>query len=175
MTVFRQTPLPRRPGRGQLIVTDAVLEPSSAALRSSRGPDGPHEGLVLWLGRTVGDDTLVLALATPPIISSAQRVHVDERAVAAAARVARQAGLGVVAQVHSHPATDTRHSDGDDQLIFMPFEGMFSLVVADYGRGSLHPAEGAGLHQRQNGQWVQVIDPHTMRVIPAHLHDARAQ
>ena len=61
-----------------------------------------------------------------------------------------------MAQVHSHPGGDTRHSDGDDDLVLMPFEGMFSLVVADYGRGSLLPESGAGLHQYQDGRWVAI-------------------
>jgi proteasome lid subunit RPN8/RPN11 len=92
---------------------------------------------------------------------------VDERAVALAARTARRYGLGVVAQVHSHPGHDTRHSDGDDHLVLMPFPGMFSLVVADYGLGDLHPSGGAGLHQYQDGRWVQVIDDDAMTVVPS--------
>ncbi len=74
----------------------------------------------------------------------------------AVARIARAHGLGVIAQVHSHPGRDTRHSEGDDQLIFMPFEGMFSLVVGYYGCGTILPWEGAGLHQYQDAQWVAV-------------------
>jgi hypothetical protein len=59
----------------------------------------------------------------------------------------------------------TRHSDGDDQLILMPFDGMFSLVVADYGYGSLLPEDGAGLHQHQDGRWV-LVDNGAMTVVP---------
>jgi proteasome lid subunit RPN8/RPN11 len=134
MTVHRVTPLPTGPATGRLLVTDAVVTPTLAALQASSGDHRRKEGLVPWPGR----------------------VHLDERAVGATARAARAHGLGVVAQVHSHPGHDTRHSDGDDQLILMPFEGMFSLVVADYGRGSLRPEEGAGLHQHQAGRWVKV-------------------
>jgi hypothetical protein len=68
--------------------------------------------------------------------------------------------------VHSHPGQDTRHSEGDDKLILMPYEGMFSLVVADYGHGSLLPNEGAGLHQYQSGRWLQVTN-HCLHVVPA--------
>ena len=38
----------------------------------------------------------------------------------------------------------------------MAYEGMFSLVVGNYGDGSFDPNEGVGLHQYQNGEWVQV-------------------
>jgi len=48
-------------------------------------------------------------------------------------RAARRLGLAVMAQVHSHPGADTRHSDGDDELIVLPREGMFSLVIGRYG------------------------------------------
>jgi hypothetical protein len=41
----------------------------------------------------------------------------------------------------------------------MPFDGMFSLVVARYGSGGLLPADGAGLHQRQGGRWILVEQP----------------
>jgi proteasome lid subunit RPN8/RPN11 len=74
----------------------------------------------------------------------------------AAADTARSFGLGIVAQVHSHPGSDTRHSDGDDRLVFMPFEGMFSLVVGQYGDGDIDPRGGAGLHQFQDGRWVRI-------------------
>jgi proteasome lid subunit RPN8/RPN11 len=76
--------------------------------------------------------------------------------------------LSIVAQVHSHPGSDTRHSDGDDDLVLMPFPGMFSLVVASYGAGSLLPGQGAGLHQFQDGRWVLIRrSPRALIVVPA--------
>ena len=63
----------------------------------------------------------------------------EENATGNASRAARALGLSVVAQVHTHPGRDTRHSDGDDDLVLMPYEGMFSLVVGEYGHGSLLP------------------------------------
>ncbi len=96
-------------------------------------------------------------------------MFVGERAVARTSRSARAAGLGLVAQVHSHPGHDTRHSDGDDQLVLMPFEGMFSLVVADYGQGGLLPEHGAGLHQFQQGRWVY-IDEGALTVASPVVH-----
>ena len=57
-----------------------------------------------------------------------------ETAFADVARRARSMHLGILAQVHSHPGADTRHSDGDDELVVMPFENMLSLVAPHYGR-----------------------------------------
>jgi hypothetical protein len=158
MAVHRRTPLPSGPAVGRLLVADQVLAPTQAALQASSGQHRSHEGLVFWLGLTTETDTLVLSVAAPPTEHYADGVFVSEPAVAATARAARTLGLGLVAQVHSHPGDDTRHSDGDDRLILMPFEGMFSLVVANYGHGSPLPTHGAGLHQFQRGQWVRVTD-----------------
>ncbi len=168
MSVHRRSPLPRSASRGRLIVADQVLAPTSTAMQRSRGPDSRHEGLVLWLGRTVGASTLVLAMIEPDADHGPQHVLCDERAVGDAARTAHAVGLGVVAQVHSHPGADTRHSDGDDSLILMPFENMFSLVAARYGESSLLPP-AAGLHQYQDGHWVQVANCDAMIVTPGQL------
>jgi proteasome lid subunit RPN8/RPN11 len=167
MTVHRRTPLPVAPARGQLLVAQQVGEPTTNALCASAGPDGRHEGLVLWLGRTTGTTSIVMAMICPSARTGPDFVLLDEHAVAAASRAARQCGLGVVAQVHSHPGSDTRHSDGDDRLVLMPFEGMFSLVVAVYGSGGLHPSGGAGLHQYQDRRWVQLVDDDAMIIVPA--------
>ena len=50
----------------------------------------------------------------------------------------------------------------------MPFENMFSLVIAQYGRGALLPP-AAGLHQYQDGRWIQVMNGDAMITVPAHL------
>jgi hypothetical protein len=164
---MRRTPLPTGPATGRLTVADHVVPATRAALQASSGNHRSHEGLVFWLGRTLGPDTLVLAVAVPPTEHHVDGVFVTEPAVVATTRAAHAVGLGLVAQVHSHPGRDTRHSDGDDRLILMPFEGMFSVVIADYGHGPLLPARGTGLHQFQNGRWVQVTNEDALMLVPA--------
>jgi proteasome lid subunit RPN8/RPN11 len=123
---------------------------------------------VLWAGRTDGSDTLIAAAVAVAAEHGRGFVHMAEAAVGTAARAARAHGLALLTQVHSHPKDDTRHSDGDDRLVLMPYQGMFSLVVGRYGDGALHPAYGAGLHQFQDGRWV-LVDPvdTAFLVIPA--------
>ena len=155
---------------GRLVVAEAVIERTSALLEESGTRTPPHEGLVWWVGRQVEMDTLVLACYRPPCCSTPQSVRTDEAAAGEASRVARARRLGIVAQIHSHPGFDTRHSDGDDVMVLMPFEGMFSLVVADYGHGSLIPADGAGLHQFQGGRWVLVRQSEpALLLVPAEV------
>lgn len=156
MSVHRLTPLPVGPVRGRLVVNNAVIEATKSALQRFAGADGRHEGVVFWLGRVVGADTYVLSALVPRADHGRGRVIVSETDVGLAARAARRRALAIVAQVHSHPGDDTRHSDGDDRLVLMPFEGMFSVVVARYGDGGLIPDEGVGLHQYQDGRWVKI-------------------
>jgi proteasome lid subunit RPN8/RPN11 len=155
--VHRRRPLPEAPARGRLIVTEATLHETATALRAFRGRHGRHEGIVFWAGRLCGNDTLVAAALLPRAEHGPGFVRVSHAEVGWMARSARRLGLAVMAQVHSHPGSDTRHSDGDDELIVLPREGMFSLVVGRYGDGSVDPRQGAGLHQFQDEHWVRVM------------------
>jgi proteasome lid subunit RPN8/RPN11 len=68
-------------------------------------------------------------------------------------RAARASKLGVLCQVHSHPGNDARHSDGDDELVLLPFEGMLSIVVPRFGLFMRSIADVC-VHQFQDGRWV---------------------
>jgi proteasome lid subunit RPN8/RPN11 len=168
MSVHRLTPLPTSAARGRLIVAASVLSATKSALQQFQGPDGRHEGLVYWVGRRCEHDAFVLSAIIPASDHGPQHVFVAEGEVGKMSRRARALGLAIVAQVHSHPGNDTRHSDGDDKLILMPSEGMFSLVVARYGDGGLLPREGSGLHQYQDKRWVltSALSPDALVVGP---------
>ncbi len=120
---------------------------------------------MFWLGRECDQDTLVLSSCRPRCESGLRFVRADEASVGEVSRSARAIRLGIVAQVHSHPGDGVVHSDGDDDLVLMPFEGMFSVVVARYGLGGILPAEGSGLHQMQDGRWILVEQPEPALVI----------
>jgi proteasome lid subunit RPN8/RPN11 len=165
--VHRRQPLPRAPGRGRLLVSEPVAEETLAALRSFSGDDGPHEGIALWAGQRTEEDVVVCSVVVPEAEHTWGSVRIGHAAVGSAARAARRAGMVLVAQVHSHPGVDTRHSDGDDEMVLLPHEGMYSVVVGNYGEGSILPAAGAGLHQFQDGVWVAVEDgDHVMTLVP---------
>jgi proteasome lid subunit RPN8/RPN11 len=163
--LHRTKPLPTGPAAGRLVVPVSVLRRTQELLAEAGARRPAHEGMVWWAGRLAGTDTLVLTCIVPTVNSGPQHVFADEAAVRSAARATRQLRLGVVAQVHSHPGDDTRHSDGDDELVLMPFDGMFSVVVARYGAGSILPASGASVHQYQDGRWVMVSDSETALVV----------
>lgn len=174
MSVFRTRPLPAGPAVGRLIVPAVVADVTLAGLQSSQGIDGPHEGVVLWAGRRDGQDVVVVAAVAVESDHGWGHVRVDETQVGWAARAMRRHGLILVAQVHSHPGSDTRHSDGDDDLIVLRHEGMFSLVVADFGRGGLEGGDGLGIHQLQGGAWVRVSDVTTAILFTPTVIEASA-
>jgi proteasome lid subunit RPN8/RPN11 len=164
--VYRQTPLPRAPARGHLIVPEAVKLATETALRGFMGSDGRHEGIVFWAGRQVDADQIVVTVMVPRAIHGRGFVHVSADQVGEVAFESRSRHLVVLGQVHSHPGDDTRHSDADDVLVLMAREAMFSVVAARYADRGISPAEGAGIHQFQDGKWVQISDADTALIIP---------
>ena len=163
--VHRQNPLPLAAARGHLIVTDSVRRATETALRGFIGPDGRHEGIVFWAGRQDGNDQLIVAVIAPRAIHGPGFVHVSADQVGEAAHQARTHRLVLLAQVHSHPGDDTRHSDADDSLVLMARENMFSIVAARYGDRGVTPGEGAGIHQFQDDRWIQVSDTDTAFIV----------
>lgn len=45
------------------------------------------------------------------------------------------------------------HSDGDDELVLLPFENMLSIVAPHFGQ-RFNDLAGARVHQFQDGRWV---------------------
>lgn len=156
MTAMRTKPLPQSPATGPLIVPRPVLDETGRQLRRSRGDDGQHEGLVFWIGRRIDADTYVLAAIAPRTEHAPKRVMVGPGEVGKVARTARRRRLAIVAQVHSHPGSGSRHSDGDDDLILMPHDGLFSIVAANYGACGFATPDSFSIHQFQDGRWVLV-------------------
>lgn len=154
--------LPERPLAGRFMIAEAALEEAERLLPTYRGPDGDHEGLVFLCGLELGDVTVLLSAIAPDCDHGPGHVMCSIECVASVAQAARSAGLGVLAQVHSHPTGHMEHSLGDDQLVLMPFEGMLSIVAEHYGRHGLRPLHHAGVHQHRSSGWVRV-SPESIR------------
>lgn len=156
MTVHRFRPLPRGILRGHFRVSHDLINDTQKALCTfyeAGSYEGGHEGICFWAGRELSNVTTLEAVVVPNALHERFRVFVSEKAFGEAARFARAMGLGILAQVHSHPGIDTRHSDGDDNLILMPFENMLSLIAPNYGR-TIKSIWDFSVHQFQDHRWV---------------------
>jgi proteasome lid subunit RPN8/RPN11 len=139
--------------RNRFLLTEAALAETERLLTTYRGADGDHEGLVFLCGREIASTTLLCMAVAPEAAHGRGRVVADQQAVGGVVIAARALGLGVLAQVHSHPGRVTYHSRGDDHMVLMPFEGMLSVVVPHYGHFGMRPLHGLGVHQFQDGRW----------------------
>lgn len=167
MSVYRTRPLPQCDLEGRFLLPDALVDQTRAALISFALAgiwDRGHEGLVFWAGLQDGDLAAFTTVVIPEADHSAQGVFVQEPAYGRAVAEAKRAGVVLLAQVHSHPGADARHSDGDDDLIIMPFEGMLSIVVPSYGIGWERMTE-AKVHQFHARQWNLCSDASVRRGI----------
>jgi proteasome lid subunit RPN8/RPN11 len=167
---FREFPI--RPLRGEFLIAEAAIRETERLLPTYRGLDGDHEGIIYLLGRDLDELTVLTTALAPEAQTTTGSVHCTKEQMAMAVDAARQAGLGLLAQVHSHPQAWIEHSLGDDRMIFMPFEGMLSIVAPWYGRVGMRPLQNLGVHQYQDGRWVG-IEPSTIRrgirIVPASL------
>ena len=156
MTVCRTRPLPKGDLRGRYQMSGHLITETRRALREfahAGRHDGGHEGICFWAGREEKHVTSLERALVPQADHGPLGVFVSATAFGAVARRARAMELGILAQVHSHPGSDTRHSDGDDELILMPFENMLSLVAPHYGE-TLSTILDFSVHQFQDHRWV---------------------
>lgn len=154
--VYRKTLLQHGELRGTYLIAEPVIGSTREALTSFALAgiyDGGHEGIVYWAGRELGDATVFLQAIVPNAEHSRGKVFVNKHEIGRTERVARERRLGLLCQVHSHPGSDARHSEGDDQLVLLPFEGMLSIVAPHFGL-TFTGIEQACVHQYQGGQWV---------------------
>jgi hypothetical protein len=167
-----QPRLPILPLAGTFQITEGALVATERLLPTYRGPDGDHEGIVFLCGRELGKTTVLTTVIAPDCDHGPGHVMCSMAEVQAVTAHAHDVGLGVLAQVHSHPSAWSEHSVGDDTMVLMPFEGMLSIVVPHYGHHGMRPLHSLGVHQYRSGQWVRV-EPHTIKagvtVLPGFL------
>ena len=145
--------LPNGDLRGRFFVTEGALASLERFLPTYRGPDGDHEGIGFLCGLETDRATVLTTAIAPEADHGLGHVRCRDLQVAQAVKIGSRLGVGLIAQVHTHPGASTSHSYGDDDMIFMPFEGMLSIVVPHYAHYGLRPLDSLGVHQFQDGRW----------------------
>jgi proteasome lid subunit RPN8/RPN11 len=68
------------------------------------------------------------------------------------------AGLELLGQVHSHPGSFVDHSEGDDEMALMPYDGFLSIVVPHYARDGMRPLATCGVHLFERARFRRLDD-----------------
>ncbi len=154
-------------------ISEEVLSRTKGLLLSYSQANKYHEGIVYWAGRSSQQHLIVSTALTPQAQTTPESVNIGIIENAQVVAEINRLGLQIIAQVHSHPfQCGEGHSEGDSHMIFMPFEGLLSIVVKDFALDGLFPITRTGVHIFHNGQFVrlssQQVETH-FKVVPTHL------
>ncbi len=148
------------------IPADAIRM-TSRFFQSMRGV----ESCCFWLGPRSADGTgTVMSIVVPRQRNNPGNYHIEAEAMIEVANIARPRGWTNLAQVHSHPGGDVRHSGYDDEMANS--RRALSLIYPSYGhspgmwrfRGwlwSLWPGvfpKSVGVHAFKNSRWTFLDD-----------------
>lgn len=113
------------------------------------------EGGCLWYGRRNGATATAMLIGVPKQINRMRNFEIPSDALAELnAEIPDQ--LVVVAQLHLHPGSDTRHSTWDDHLVVS--QRVFSLVLPNYGAPPCDLGH-AGIHAHDGRAWKRLPGP----------------
>jgi hypothetical protein len=132
----------------------SILDGTNEALR--RFGDTANEGLVLWLGKIVGDTAFVRDYIVPPqdAIQGEGGVgyFVNGQTLLELNRHMSTLQLRMIAQIHSHPGR-AYHSSMDDRYAIVTAEGGLSIVVPNFARGPADLSKWT-VYRLRNSRWV---------------------
>lgn len=154
-----------------LTLSDATWKQMLAMLATS--PPGVER--VAYLDGVRTDDGtglgigVVTTTSVPYAVQSAGHFTVSAEEMSRAGAHLRRHGLVRLAQVHTHPGHDTRHSPTDDKNAYSSKAGAVSIVLPWHAAGDPSPTEGT-VHVHDGHGWRQLghADAEAfIRIIPA--------
>jgi len=115
-----------------------------------------------WYGTRNDDFALASSVAIPQQINRRQNFHIPADSLAEMTQAACASGLVAVAQIHTHPSTDVRHSPWDDAQIVS--QNVWSVVLPNYGRQPLNFCD-LGVHRFGDGRWARLTADEVNRTL----------
>jgi proteasome lid subunit RPN8/RPN11 len=126
-----------------------------------------HEGVALLLGHSHGGTALAIHSVRPRASTGRGHFQIPAGEMARVIALATDLDLHIVAQVHTHPG-EAFHSDGDEEGANIRYEGLFSLVIPEYGR-FLPSLQASALYIYRSPGWdlletsaLTIVDPVTI-------------
>ena len=156
-----------------LILSDATWKELLAMLATS--PPGVERVAYLDGCRASDgkDDKVGIAttVSVPFAIQRAGHFTVDAEEMSRAGAHLRRYGLVRLAQVHTHPGDDTRHSRTDDENAYSRKAGAVSIVLPRHAAGDPRPTDGT-VHVHDGHVWRQLSRREAegfIRIVPATI------
>src|ERR1700687_5976800 len=103
-----------------------------------------------WYGTRSEDFALASLIAVPQQVNGKQNFHIPADSLAEMTQVASASGLVAVAQIHTHPGVDVKHSPWHDAQIVS--QNVWSVVIPNYGKQPIDLSD-LGVHRFREGRW----------------------
>ena len=116
----------------------------------------PTEGIVYWGGERKNNVITVKSVIAPKTRAYTARIEVDQKSNFEFVKALNKLNQVQVAQVHSHPGNFIDHSRGDDEWCAFKFNGLISIVVANYCSRGLLPLEACGIHRFEYEDFIRL-------------------
>ena len=139
-------------------VSTRLLDRTAEALRQSGHHSKPHEGVAYWAGRRTANEYFITTCVVPEARTTRGSFETSSLSNAKVIAYLARAGLELLGQVHSHPGSFVGHSDGDDKLALMPYDGFLSIIVPNYARKGMRPLKTCGIHIFQQSSFRRLED-----------------
>lgn len=126
------------------------------------------DGVLTGDGTTLGMG-IVTTVTVPCAVQSAEHFTVSAQEMSRAGSHLRRYGLIRLAQVHTHPGHDTRHSPTDDKSAYSRKAGAVSIVLPRHAEGDPSATDGT-IHVHDRHGWCQLSQADAaafIRVVPA--------
>jgi hypothetical protein len=137
------------PAPARLLVGESLWMATVAALAPYA--EARVEAGVYWYGIRNLEAAAACSVGIPRQVNRRANFTVAADDLAALTRVMSEP-LVVIAQLHTHPGKDTRHSSWDDDLTVS--RKILSIVLPEYGRDP--KLEEAGIHECLDGGWLRL-------------------
>jgi hypothetical protein len=138
--------------------SDAIFEKTQDLLLGFSQTDERREGIVYWVGEKTEKESIIKDVWVPraQTTSTSFRVSSFENAAIVAQLLSK--GWEIIAQVSSRPiGSDVSISLQDEEIGFLPFQSMISIIVRDYGLEGLKPlSEKTGVYVFKDTNFIRL-------------------
>lgn len=153
-------------------IPQEIVKETQDLLLSFSGEGQMRKGVVYWAGTETKQGLFVAKAIAPRAAATPISFRVEAVENARIIAELQKQNLQLIAQVHSHPnGADLYHRMTELETGFLPFEGLFSLVVRDYAVNGLLPlVEKTGVFYYWRGRFLRLTDQQVeayLRVTPA--------